>query len=119
MTINWFLFDHVRTWSNSALVHMEQRVVQISRCVEELLTTANELLSAKEDEDSHQQVTFSRSSSFTHLEFCDDQSELCRHHDSLPLPTQQDNSWSRCISTRYLILHEEVECYPLLLLFQI
>uniref|UniRef100_A0A7S0QSX7 Mediator of RNA polymerase II transcription subunit 11 n=1 Tax=Cryptomonas curvata TaxID=233186 RepID=A0A7S0QSX7_9CRYP len=33
---------------------MDQRVVQISRCVEELLTTANELLNAKEEEDSQQ-----------------------------------------------------------------
>ncbi len=33
---------------------MDQRVVQISRCVEELLTTANELLNAKEEEDAQQ-----------------------------------------------------------------
>ena len=33
---------------------MDQRVVHISKCVEELLTTAHELLAAKEEEDSQQ-----------------------------------------------------------------
>ncbi len=74
---------------------MDQRVVQISRCVEELLTTANELLNAKEEEDS-QQVDFS-DIPFLHQIYNrkNDETKLCRHQDSLPLPTQQDNSWSR------------------------
>ena len=33
---------------------MDQRVVQVSKCVEELLSTAHDLLVAKEEEDSQQ-----------------------------------------------------------------
>ena len=41
-------FIFLRVWA------MEQRVVQVSKSVEELLTSAHELLAAKEEEDSQQ-----------------------------------------------------------------
>jgi hypothetical protein len=50
---------------------MDQRVVQISRCVEELLTTANELLNAKEEEDSQQVILFAIPFLCTDLEMYD------------------------------------------------